>query len=845
MPDNTRLDSPGVSLALARSRSTRIAHVTCDLQLSIPEDHRQDVHGRISVEFSLSDVASPLLFDFRQPSSHLIAMVVNQHASAVRPDRGHISIPANLLVAGPNLVTFQFLAGSAPLNRRDDLVFSLFVPARASEVFPCFDQPDLKARWRLTLNVPAGWEAVSNTSAIARLALPLGDRFEFAETVPLPTYLLAFAAGRLRIDTVDASPLPIRIFHREPDTERLTASLQTIAEQHLHALGWLERYTAISYPFGKLDVVLIPAFQFSGMEHPGAIFYNADSLLLDDRATESRHLARANLIAHETAHMWFGDLVTMTWFDDVWMKEVFASLMAAKVVEPAYPQMNHDLRFLLQHHPPAYEIDRTGGTHAIRQPLDHLADAGSLYGPMIYQKAPIALRQLEILMGEEALRDGLREYLTTYAFGHAAWPQLLSILELRTAHDVAAWSRTWIEEPGLPSLEIEVQTNGDGEPGVRLCQTDSRLRGLTWPQRTQVVHGRGAVAGCVDVDVAATVTLIDELSGDNLPEWMVPVGGPGYGRPRLARDTVTALTSESGRDVAEPVGRASVVLALWEVMLDGHLSPAVHLQTLQRYLTAESDSLILQVLLDQIRTIFWRFLAPDARLQAASQLEPLLRRGLKQASLMSERAAWFAAFRAIAVTRAGVAWLDDLWSRRIQIDGLPLSDDDEVAMGIELCLRLPARAGEIMTEQIGRTGNPDHRARLEFIAPALAPRHAVRAAFFEGLHEATRRSREAWVVDAMRYLHHPLRAVESAALVRPALDMLQTIHATGDIFFPKKWMDATLSGHQSRAVASEVRKFLDTRPPDFPSRLAALVRASGDLLFRAAAILEPSASDRG
>ena len=842
MPDNTSLDSPGVSLALARARAGRVSDVTYDLELSIPEDPGHDVRGRLRVGFHLTDASSPLLFDFQGPRADLVAVVVNHHAGAVAPERGHISLPANQLVPGQNTVTFQFLAGSAPLNRRANLVFSLFVPARASEVFPCFDQPDMKARWRLALNLPAGWNAVSNSATTAHIATRLGERFEFAETVPLPTYLLAFAAGRLRIDTVDAGPLPIRIFHREPDTERLTASLQTIAEQHWHALGWLELYTAIAYPFDKLDVVLIPSFQFGGMEHPGAIFYNADSLLLDDGATESRHLARANLIAHETAHMWFGDLVTMTWFDDVWMKEVFASLMAAKLVEPAYPQMNHNLRFLLQHHPPAYEIDRTGGTHAIRQPLDNLADAGSLYGPMIYQKAPIALRQLEILMGEEALRDGLREYLTTYAFGNAAWPQLLSILQQRTKRDVAAWSRTWIEEPGLPSFQIEVQANGDGGQDVRLCQTDSQQRGLTWPQRTQVVHGRGTVAGSVDVDVSAPLTLIDELSGDNLPEWMVPVGGPGCGRPRLAPGTVSALTSESGRDVSEPVGRASVVLALWEVMLDGHLAPALHLQALQRHLTTESESLILQVLLDQIRSVFWRFLAPNARPHAAGQLEPLLRKGLKHATTTSERAAWFAAFRSIAITSEGVAWLDDLWSRRIQIDGLPLSDDDEVAIAIELCLRLPPRAGEIMTEQIGRTGNPDHKARLGFIAPALDPHHAVRAAFFEGLHNIEQRRREAWVLDAMRHLHHPLRATESAALVRPALDMLQTIHDTGDIFFPKRWVDATLSGHHTGAVASEVRRFLETRPPDFPPRLAALVRASGDLLFRAAAILEPSTS---
>ena len=142
-----------------------------------------------------------------------------------------------------------------------------------------------------------------------------------------------------------------------------------IFDLHAAALTWLERYTGIPYPFGKFDFLLVPAFQFGGMEHPGAIFYNASGLLLDESATQNQQLERASVIAHETAHMWFGDLVTMRWFNDVWMKEVFANFMAAKIVNPSFPDMNHDLRFLYAHYPPAYDVDRTAGTNAIRQPL--------------------------------------------------------------------------------------------------------------------------------------------------------------------------------------------------------------------------------------------------------------------------------------------------------------------------------------------------------------------------------------------------------------------------------------------------------------------------------------------
>ena len=138
----------------------------------------------------------------------------------------------------------------------------------------------------------------------------------------------------------------------------------------------------------------------------------------------------------------------MKWFDDVWLKEVFANFMAAKIVNPTFPDIDHELRFFLQHYPSAYDVDRTAGTNPIRQTLDNLKDAGSLYGPIIYQKAPIVMRQLEQMLGPDVLRDGLREYLTRFAFGNATWTDLIEILDARTGEDLAAWSRAWVEQAG-------------------------------------------------------------------------------------------------------------------------------------------------------------------------------------------------------------------------------------------------------------------------------------------------------------------------------------------------------------------------------------------------------------
>ena len=187
--------------------------------------------------------------------------------------------------------------------------------------------------------------------------------------------------------------------------------------------------------------------------------------------------------------MWFGDLVTMRWFDDVWMKEVFANFMASKIVNPSFPQVNHQLRFLLSNYPSAYDVDRTAGANAIRQPLANLNGAGSLYGAIIYQKAPIVMRNLEALMGEDAFRDGLRSYLSKYSFANAAWPDLIAILDAGTSEDLAAWSRAWVEEPGRPTIRPSITSIDKRIQTLSFTQEDPRQRGLTWNQQMQVTLG--------------------------------------------------------------------------------------------------------------------------------------------------------------------------------------------------------------------------------------------------------------------------------------------------------------------------------------------------------------------
>ena len=835
---------PGISHALATQRALQIADLHYAVAFDLPSERLAAIAADVTMTFTLSSVEGPLVIDFApNTSGGALSCSVNDEPTHPVAVNGHLLLPDDRLCPGVNTVRFTFVAGDAPLNRRDDHLYTIFVPARAHEAFPCFDQPDLKARWTLTLTVPLEWTAVANADIATRTNVTTieGMRtvIQFAETELLPTYLFAFAAGRFMEDTASRDGRRIRIYHCGVDPEVFARNRAAILDGHAEALRWLESYTETPYPFSKFDIVLLPAFQFNGMEHPGAIFYSAAAVLLDPSATRQHLLARADVIAHETSHLWFGDLWTMRWFDDVWLKEALANYMAAKIVNPRFPDLDHDLRFLHTNYPMAYDVDRTAGTHAIRQPLDNLNDAGSLYGAIIYLKSPIVMRQLAMLIGEQTLREALCEFLVRYRFGNAGWEDLLDLLASHTAVDLHAWSRAWIDGAGRPIVRADVST-GNGLAHLNLhsenaAASDGALDGAPrqkWPQRLEVGLGYGKWVEHIAMSLDGRADLATVV-GYPPPAWVLPNGrGIGYGEFRLDAGSLQWLLT-SLPEVPDALTRAAAWLTLWDAMLAKDIEPEPLLALAVRAVPLETSELNLQRILIYIERLFWVFLTKAQRETNAKWLCAILRTALERAPSISRKAALFGCLRAVATTDAMVDWIRSLWRGDTRIDGLPLSDGDLVMLVKELAVRVPDGAA-LVQQQVGRTRTREGREALMFVAPALSPEPDLRARFFATISERANRRREPWVVDGMRWLHHPLRADASVEYIEPGLLLLSEVKRTSDIFLPKRWVDAMLAGHNSPRAAATVRRFLDTRPPDYPIALRRMVLASADYLFRAA-----------
>lgn len=803
----------GASRVLADMRKSEIKDLRYQLFFDLPAARRESVRGEETVRLRLEEPTEVVL-DFKAAPGAIQRVEVNGDSAEYLFRNEHLIIPQSETRGGENAIHIRFIAGDQSLNRRDDYMYTLLVPDRARTLFPCFDQPNMKATFTLELSMPQAWQAVSNTYVTHTAERSGRKRVSFAPTEPLSTYLFAFSAGRMERKEYEEGGRKIAAYYRETNPDKV-AQLDTIFKQVCAALRWQEEYTGIPYPFAKYDIVILPGFQFGGMEHTGATFYNDNQLFLNKHATPDEELARTQLIAHETSHMWFGDLVTMDWFDDVWTKEVFANYFAACIAEPQFPDLNHSVNWMKTYAASALSEDRTPGNTAIRQPLDNLRDAGLIYNQVVYNKAPVMMRKIVELMGEDAFREGIREYLRTYAYGNATWDDLVDILDAKTDKDLKAFSEVWVNQKGMPQIRLALHGNL-----FTVSQADPYGRGLTWPQ-TFLVEARGERDTTLTIDMADSAEVTVTLPFK--PNYLLPnTDGRGYGLfiPDSASLSWMTLHWQEERDDTK---RQALLMTLNEDYQARLLSDEEWTASLLRGLRAERNPLVASSALGYLPMPL-RLLGEEKRATVEAALSDLA----DSHPLVSCRTSLWRTLAAEASCPATVARLLELWERH---DSPLLGETDYTTLSYELAIRLPARSGEILSAQRSRLSDPDRLRQFDFISRAAVADTVQLDSLFRSLLQAENRRTEPWVNAALRYLCHPARGNYPVKYVRPALDILPEVQRTGDIFFPRGWAGALLSRRTDRATYEQVRTFLDDNPA-FPPLLRSKVLQAAYPLFR-------------
>ena len=842
---NIKFKEEGVSAELAQFRKANYNNVIYDLSFTIPEDKQADIQAITKIHLTLKK-RTPLIIDFTGSNDNVQEVTVNKKNIEYTIENQHIIIPEKYTTKGANTISVKFIADNQSLNRRDDFVYTLLVPDRARTLFPCFDQPNLKAGFNLTLDVPKEWEVISNGNRFVTTIQRGRNETRFRCTEPISTYLFSFVAGKFDMIDDKKHGREITLYHRETDPYKISQCCDIIDEV-FHSLEWMEEYTDIDYPFSKYDLIILPGFQYGGMEHVGATLYNDKRMFLEKNATSADSLGRSNLIAHETAHMWFGDYVTMEWFNDVWNKEVFANWFAAQIVSPLYPDINHNLNFIMSYYPSAYSEDRTSGAMPIQQPLDNLRNAGLIYSNIVYNKSPIVMEMLIKKIGQDNFRDAIREYLKKYAYGNSDWDELIKILNDKTQENLIEWSNTWVKEKGMPTITFEYDGNK-----VIITQSDPWQLNRFWPMdftfdtysdsgktnnKTPFSNENSDYSGKKSFDSLDYKTYRVQMTESNktqaisIPDkdfHIMPNSDcKGYGYFKTDRKSIEYQLKKWG-NITDPILRFSTLMNLYENVMHLDIAPEAFLQSIINNLETEANPQIFRQALIYAERCAEIFIKPENELRVG--FEDFLFRIAETHANESYRTLAMKSFYRVASSDTSLERLYRIWDRTSNSNSKTISESDMIEISYLLAAFHPEKANDILQKQLSRITNPDRLKEYKFVSRALAPTTQQRKDFFNSLLLSENRAIEPWAQTALKWLNHPVRYPESLEYIRPALDILQDIQREGDIFFPANWCSALFSGHISSEAQDIVDKFFADNP-SYPMLLESKIRLRADHLY--------------
>ncbi len=556
----------GIPRELARERARQISDVSYYLSYVLTP-HASSVSGHEEIGFRLAAASAPVVLDFREgTATHL---TINGADAPVNASNGHIEL-------------------SDPMD--------------ASMAFPCFDQPDLKARFRLEVSAPVGWTVISNTPVVNAFGEVGGlalNHTEFAETRPISTYLFAFAAGPFQ-KVHETAGLP-GLYVRKSKLQKAEAEAAEVQQVVADGIKYLSDYFAQPFPFPKYDMVMIPGFAYGGMEHAGATFLREESILFRTAPTHSDRLNRDILLLHELTHQWFGDLVTMRWFDDLWLKEGLK------------PKDDIWKRFYQAIKPAAYAIDSTQGTTPIYQDIPNLKDAKSAYGAIVYSKAPGVIKQLAFVLGDDRFRDGLRLYLKEHIYANAEWADLVHAFERVSKQSLGNWADAYIRRRGMPQVDVESLTcdRANHIQSLRLKQHDVLGEGGLWPIATEVLLGY-ADGASVHVRAqfnSASVDISGQVLGKTCPDYVFANNQDyAYGRFLLDPRSRAAVIERLGR-VSDVFERTLLWGSLWDSVREADLNPRFYLDVWLRDIPSETDDSLIQSALGHVVTTLHRYVS--------------------------------------------------------------------------------------------------------------------------------------------------------------------------------------------------------------------------------------------
>ncbi|WP_328871398.1 aminopeptidase N [Streptomyces sp. NBC_00287] len=562
-------------------------------------------------------------------------------------------------------------------------LYTQYEPADSRRVHACFEQPDLKAPFRFEVRAPEGWTVWSN--GVGKRA---DGVWRFAETKPISTYITCVVAGPYHYvtDTYE------RVL---PDGTTLHIPLGAMCRKGLaphfdaddvflvtkQGLDFFHDHFDYPYPFGKYDQAFVPEYNLGAMENPGLVTFR-EEYIFRGKVTQASYESRANVILHEMAHMWFGDLVTMEWWDDLWLKESFADFMGSFATVGATRFTDGWITFANRRKAWAYRADQLPSTHPITADIRDLQDAKLNFDGITYAKGASVLKQLVAYVGQDAFLEGARRYFKRHAYGNTRLGDLLSVLGETSGRDMGVWARSWLQTAGVNSLTPQVLLDPDGRVAeLAVVQEAAESYPELRPHRVAVglyrrTEGVLERYARVEVDVAGARTVVSELAGSEAPDLvLVNDDDLTYCKTRFDETSLETLRSALG-DMTDPLARALCWSALWNMTRDALLPAREFIDLVLTFAARESDIGVLQMLHAWAESAAVHYTAPDRREQAGRLLAEGASLQLHAAEAGSEhQLAWARFFARVADAPSDFELLSALLDGTATLPGLDVDQE--------------------------------------------------------------------------------------------------------------------------------------------------------------------------
>jgi aminopeptidase N len=563
-------------------------------------------------------------------------------------------------------------------------LYTQYEPADARRVFANFEQPDLKAPYRFEVRAPEGWTVWSNGA---------GERadgvWRFAETKPISTYITCVVAGPYHYVTDSYE----RVFE---DGTKLEIPLGAMCRKGLaphfdaddvflvtkQGLDFFHDHFDYPYPFGKYDQAFVPEYNLGAMENPGLVTFR-EEYIFRGKVTQASYEARANVVLHEMAHMWFGDLVTMEWWDDLWLKESFADFMGTFANVGATRFKDAWITFANRRKAWAYRADQLPSTHPITADIHDLEDAKLNFDGITYAKGASVLKQLVAYVGQDAFLEGARRYFKRHAYGNTRLGDLLSALGETSGRDMSAWARSWLQTAGVNALTPQVLLDAEGRVAeLAVVQEAPETHPEERPHRIAVGLYRRTPEGAleryarVETDVEGPRTVVADLAGAEAPDLvLVNDDDLTYCKIRFDDTSLATLLEHLGA-LTDPLARALCWSALWNMTRDALLPARDFVGLVLRFAGRESDIGVLQMLHAWANSALVHYAAPGWRAAGGELLAEGALRELEAAEPGSEhQLAWARFFATVASGETDLALLKRLLDGTEVIDGLEVDQE--------------------------------------------------------------------------------------------------------------------------------------------------------------------------